>query len=168
MALKFEPKFSMNDLMRGINIQVEKVENAILDQIKQIGEQFIIEARSTNTYKDRTRNLRGSIGYVILKDGKQIFGDFQRPKTIAALKKKKNGEDQEQAEYVGDRVGKELALKIGEDYPVGYVLICVAGMNYAAAVEAKGYDVITGASITAEKTFKRVMQRLQQRLKKLK
>ena len=32
------------------------------------------------------------------------------------------------------------------DYPKGMVLIGVAGMGYAAAVESRGYDVITGSA----------------------
>jgi len=32
----------------------------------------------------------------------------------------------------------------------GLVLIGIAGMEYAAAVEAKGYDVITGSAPTNE------------------
>jgi hypothetical protein len=169
MALKLEPQFTLNDIMKGINAQVERVEKVLLDQMQQVGEQFVIDARSTNTYKDKTRNLRGSIGYIILKDGKQIFGNFQEPKAIKKLLKIKPGTEPEAvAEFVGDRVGKKLALEIGGKYPSGYVLIGVAGMNYAAAVEAKGYDVITGSSIIAEKTFKRAVERMQQSIKKLK
>lgn len=162
MGINFKPTFTANDLMKSIMGQVQRVENIVLDLLKQTGEEFIIDARSLKTYKDRTRNLRGSIGYIIMKDGEQIFGNFQEPKSLKRIKES----EKQVAEFVGDRVGRELALKIGEQYGSGYALIVVAGMNYAAAVEAKGYDVLTGPSVQAEKNFKRAMMRLQQSLKK--
>ncbi len=46
-----------------------------------------------------------------------------------------------------------------KDIPYGYELLMKAGMSYAAAVESKGYDVITGPARKAVEKFK-------QRLKK--
>ncbi len=158
MGIRYRPNFKVNDIAKAIYEKVERVENVTLDLLQQIGEQFIIDARSTKTYKDRTRNLRGSIGYVILKDGEQIFGNFQEPEVIGQRSK---GEEP----FIGDAVGKKVAMEVGKSNPNGYVLVVVAGMNYAAYVEAKGYDVLTGSSLSADTNMKRAMARLQQRLK---
>lgn len=46
-------------------------------------------------------------------------------------------------------IGKEFANQIAADYPLGYALILVAGMEYASFVEGKGFDVITGSTLNA-------------------
>jgi len=52
-------------------------------------------------------------------------------------------------------MGRFNAMNVLDDiaaqYPTGMILVVVAGMEYAAAVESKGYDVITGSSREAEK-----------------
>lgn len=157
MGIRFTPKFSVHDIRRMIERRVAVIENASVDQLKQIGELFIIDARSTRTYTDRTGNLRHSIGYLILKDGEQIFGNFQEAGT---------GKNKEP--LVGSENGHKLALEVGKEHSTGYVLIVVAGMNYAAYVEAKGFDVITASGLTAEANLKRAIARLQERIKKMK
>ena len=114
--------------------------------LQAAGEQFVKIAREEGSYKDRTGNLRSSIGYVIISDGTILEYAFQ-----------KAGEGSE-----GDKgvdVGYELAKKISTSYTTGMVLIGVAGMNYALAVEAiKGLDVITGASIQTEQWLKKAIK----------
>lgn len=51
-------------------------------------------------------------------------------------------------------IGSEVS-----DVPGGYTLSMKAGMNYAAAVEAKGYDVITGPKNVAVENFKRTLKK---------
>lgn len=162
MKPKFTPNFNINDIRKVIIDKVNRVELVTLDQLKQIGEQFIIDARSTNTYKDRTGNLRHSIGYVILKDGVEIFGSFSEPGQ--ELVKDKEGKSKP---LVGASIAKKLAITIGEQYPVGYVLIVVAGMSYAGYVEAKGYDVLTGSSLSAETNLVRSINKIAERLKRM-
>jgi hypothetical protein len=147
MALRFKPNFSKKDIRDFIRSKVQVIENILLDRLKQCGEQFVADARSTSTYTDRTRNLRGSIGYVILKDGTEIFGNFEGVST-------------------GQATAQKFIRSVKGDYPRGFVLIVVAGMNYAAAVESKGFDVITGSSQTAETGIQRSFDRLKQSLKK--
>lgn len=65
---------------------------------------------------------------MILKDGEPIKSSF-------------NGGKEE-----GRSKAKEAAAEVATEYPRGYVLIGVAGMNYAAAVESKGFDVISGSA----------------------
>ena len=51
---------------------------------------------------------------------------------------------------------QELIEKIKAKYPKGLVLIVVAGKNYAAYVEAKGYNVLSSAELMAENILKQL------------
>lgn len=105
----------------------EKVHSDILNTLRFVGEEFVNKARISGNYKDRTGNLRSSIGYIILKDGKIIDKNFE-------------------GEKEGKNQGQKVAKEVAEQHPDGYVLIGVAGMQYAAYVEARSFDVITGSA----------------------
>lgn len=120
----------------------EKVYNMILRRLQLIGLDFVRNARISGNYTDRTGNLRSSVGFLLLKDGKVITQNWE-------LSKK--GTDRE----TGLRTGKSLAAEVAKEYPTGWVLIVVAGMDYAAAVEAReSYDVITNSATIAESALK--------------
>lgn len=105
------------------------VDRKSLTTLQYLGEEFVNKARLSDTYTDRTGNLRSSIGYIILKDGEVVDMNFE-------------------GGVEGKRKAEEFAKSIGIAHSHGYVLIGVAGMDYAAAVESKGYDVITGSAPT--------------------
>ena len=149
MAVKFTQQFTSADIRRFIEKKILIVEDIIKDQLIDIGEEFVRNARSVNTYTDRTRNLRGSIGYVVLKDKVAVFGNFDGVST-------------------GQFRAKRLVVTIRSEHPRGFVLIVVAGMNYAVYVEAKGYDVLTGSSQIADRETKQQFDRLAEQLKKVK
>lgn len=111
------------------NFQKEN-DSRMIQTLQFLGEQFVNKARLSDTYRDRTGNLRSSIGYVILKDGGIVDSNFEG---IAE----------------GVTKGKDVANEVAMEYPKGFVLIGVAGMDYAAYVEAKNYDVITGSAPTS-------------------
>lgn len=110
-----------------------------------IGEQVLNVARSTNSYKDQTGNLRSSIGYVIAQDGKVV-----RASSFAQVKQGGNGTEQ----------GRSYAESLAAKFSQGIVLIVVAGMNYAAYVKKKGYDVIDGSELLAEKLVPQMLTEL--------
>jgi len=140
----------LKPLFSGSSIDEDRLiaifQKKMLMLLQAAGEQFVKIAREEGSYKDRTGNLRSSIGYVIVSDGTILEYAFQ-----------KAGEGSE-----GDKgvdAGYELAKKISTSYTTGMVLIGVAGMNYALAVEAiKGLDVITGASIQTEQWLKKAIK----------
>lgn len=103
----------------------KRVERVNIEILIRAGEEAITYARKNGSYTDRTTNLRNSIGYLVLKDGIVVSGKFGRGKVA----EKSNA----------------YAIKIAQGYMKGYVLIVVAGMEYAAYVEALGYDVLSGA-----------------------
>lgn len=143
MVIKVTPKFTKAQIEGTLRKRVLAVHQAYLERLENAGLEFIKIARSKTKedggFKDQTGNLRNSIGYVIMKDGKQIIGDF-KVTAKGNPSKNKDGAD-------GVEVGKRRATEIAGKYPQGYVLICVAGMHYAAAVESKNKDVITGSSL---------------------
>jgi len=126
-----EPMFTV----AGINARIDgftcSKEKRMEYVFHYVGITFMNDAKQNAAFTDQTGNLRASIGYSVLKDGKVIDEGF-------------DGEQEGIAE------SKKVIKEIGKEYPIGYVLIGVAGMEYAAAVESKGYDVITGSTPSAD------------------
>lgn len=121
----------------------ERAELIIENLLARTGEEFVKVAKSEGQYDDHTGNLRSSIGYVVLKDGKPISMDFQISD--------KAGTDKQ----TGKREGEQFALSLASLFPKGYVLICVAGMKYAAFVEAmENKDVVSLAADKARDFIK--------------
>lgn len=131
---------------------VASVEERIINLLEYAGEKAIAYAKTLDTYKDQTGNLRSSIGYVIYKNGQlALRSAFEQ---VPAKNNKNN------VELNGGEVGLALAQKVAQQETAPFVLVVVAGMNYAAAVERRGYDVIEGASIEASEVAKRLVQGL--------
>lgn len=131
---------------------VANVEERIINLLEYAGEKAIAYAKTLDTYKDQTGNLRSSIGYVIYKNGQlALRSAFEQ---VPAKNNKNN------VELNGGEVGLALAQKVAQQETAPFVLVFVAGMNYAAAVERRGYDVIEGASIEASEVAKRLVQGL--------
>ena len=117
----------------------------IINNFSYIGELVLNEARSTNSYKDQTGNLRSSLGYVVVVDG--------RVADISGFAEVKNGQE-------GSKTGADYARELARKFPKGIVLIVCAGMNYAAYVSAKGYDVIDSAELLAERLVPQMLRKL--------
>lgn len=133
------------EINRYIADQVERLTNALIYNLQSIGERCLNAARGTNSYKDRTGNLRSSLGYVIAIDGKIIYqSNFEVVK---------NGTD-------GSKSGIQYAKEIVRQFPEGVALIVVAGMNYAEYVSAKGYDVLDSAELLADNLVPKILKRL--------
>lgn len=125
--------------------QIQRIEQQAIYNLSYVGERCLNEARSTNSYKDQTGNLRSSIGYVIAKDGKIVqTSDFTPIK---------GGND-------GAKGGAAFARQLVKEFPDGIVLIVVAGMNYASYVSAKGYNVLDSAELLAEQLVPSIMKQL--------
>lgn len=151
-------------------VRLSKIDEAILTRMRYVGEQFVKNARESQTYTDRTGNLRNSIGYIIMKDGKQIYENFrrtanteqriQRGKAKGQTKKSKGSKE-------GVNAGKKIAQEAAAEFPTGYVLIGVAGMEYAAAVERKGFDVITASAKIAELAMEQAIAKISEKIKRM-
>ncbi|QDK80833.1 hypothetical protein EXU85_20360 [Spirosoma sp. KCTC 42546] len=129
--------------------------DVILFNLSYVGELCVNLARSTNTYIDQTGNLRNSIGYVIVHNGKVIKSGFTRSATV-----KGSGKKASKGSFSGVRTGEDLANQLAAGYDSGYALIVVAGMNYAASVESRGLDVLTSAEQLAESVVPTILRQL--------
>lgn len=145
---------------RAIRAKLEAFHKKVLEDtikvLQILGEMCVNEARNNGAYKDQTGNLRSSIGYVIVANGKIVSSNFKKSgsgsidvlytnlKTKKVKSKKiRGGED-------GISLGQSLAEALARKYSVGYALIVVAGMEYAAYVEANGLNVLTTAEMLAK------------------
>jgi hypothetical protein len=141
---------------------LEKQKERILESVK---ESYILacteavnKARETDTYKDRTNNLRSSIGFVLYYNGELVHDDFKFSGTGNGSSEveftTKEGTDvsfttkaKDSSGSAGIKSGQELAHEVAKRHPEGFTAVIVAGMKYALYVEAKGFDVLTGATL---------------------
>jgi len=140
------PLFTMRAIADRIDRFVEEREQNMVQTLSYIGEETVNMARETDPFKDHTGNLRSSIGYVVVKNGKPV----------KLFVRKAKADDK----GAGVAAGKALAAELGDEYNEGFVLIVFAGMEYAAAVESKGYDVITGNVQTSSELYSFLKQAL--------
>jgi len=129
------PGFPQGDIDGRINRFTVSIEQRIIWTLAMVGENFVNDARNIRTYQDQTGNLRSSIGYIIARDGNIIQENIEG---------KAEGRSQ----------AKKIAEEVLRENKKGFVLIVIAGMEYAAAVESKGYDVITGSVPAAKALLK--------------
>lgn len=131
------------------NYVIEQAEGArigAINALKYVGLECVKEARKNGKYTDQTGNLRSSIGYAILEDGKPVKkSGFERVKATAA-------EAQGQSEA--------LITRLAATYNTGLVLVVVAGMDYAAYVEARGYNVLNSAETLAKTLVPQMLKQL--------
>lgn len=143
--------FNLDQIKSFVNTRLANFNSAILQTYQFAGEEFVRNARiktaADGGFNDITGNLRSSIGYIILQNGKQIYQNFEEAPI---------GTDRE----TGKAQGLIYAIELASTYSKGIVLICVAGMDYAAAVESKGKDVITGSSLETETRLKQLLGQL--------
>jgi hypothetical protein len=129
------------------NILKNKVDDIVFGMIRTfiyVGEACVKRARrrgskksaSNGSYMDQTGNLRASVGYVVLYNG-----TVQGKSNIAAE-------------------GQKLIEELMPKYRTGLILIVVAGMNYAAHVEARNYDVLTSAELKAEELIPKMLKKI--------
>lgn len=142
---------------------LEEEKAKILESVKEAYLLACMEAvnfaRTVDTYKDRTNNLRSSIGFVLYYNGELVHEDFQlagkgvggggdvsfttKGGTDVSFTAKKTDPDG----TTGMKSGQELAHEVASRHKNGFVAIIVAGMHYALYVEANGFDVLTGATL---------------------
>lgn len=158
-----EDKTNWTDLTAELEIQ------ALLDYkakavtyLTVVGERCVKYARddmsAARHFTDRTGNLRNSIGYIVVQDGRVKLDSFagNTPPSEG------NKGDASMAHQKGLSYAEQVARTYSPDKTY---LIVVAGMEYAVCVEAKGFDVITGTHDWVESNvtkfraeFKRYLQ----------
>ncbi|MDD4030107.1 MAG: hypothetical protein PHE07_01580 [Bacteroidales bacterium] len=105
----------------------QEVKKRILVLMEVAGTEGMNAARLNGSYMDQTGNCRGSVGYALVEDGKLVkTGEFTQVREGAE----------------GPQSGRQLAEQIASEFPKGITVVLLAGMPYASALSARGYDVI--------------------------
>ncbi len=140
------PTDEINALVEGF---IEDDIEELIAQICAIGENALAIARRDHLYKVQTGNLTSSTGFAVTHNGREIVvSQFEQVEGSAG-----NGAE-------GKKQGLEyLKTLIGEDSNGCLTLTMVAGMDYAAAVEAMGLDVLKSAEAYIEREFDNLIKR---------
>ena len=152
MAIK--PNFTKDDVRKRFDAFLNEIEKKQIARLQRLGEMCLVEARTNKGYMMQTGALLSSTGYEVFVDGVAIHSQF-----VAA-----SGAESNAAE-TGIKSGQSIAESIGKGTK-GIALVVVAGMNYAAYVEAKGYNVLSSAEHLAERELPRMLEKLISKIKR--
>lgn len=140
--------FTKADVKKRIDAFLDEIERKQIARLQRLGEMCLIEARNNKGYMMQTGALLSSTGYQVFVDGVAIHSQFDAA----------SGAESEAAAK-GIKTGQTLAEQIGKETK-GIALVVVAGMNYAAYVEARGYNVLTSAEHLAERELPKMLEKL--------
>lgn len=138
-----------------LKAETDRIHNLTIRALSKLGEQCVKLARDRSpelSWIDRTGNLRSSIGYIIVHNGKIVkSSDF---------KQVKQGSE-------GTMTGKNFAAEIAKQFLSEYTLVVVAGMNYAEYVEAmENKDVLSAPELFAKKELPGMIKKLKRQIAK--
>lgn len=152
MAIK--PNFTKDDVRKRFDAFLNEIEKKQIARLQRLGEMCLVEARTNKGYMMQTGALLSSTGYEVFVDGVAIHSQFDAA----------SGAESNAAE-TGIKSGQSIAETIGKGTK-GIALVVVAGMNYAAYVEAKGYNVLSSAEHLAERELPRMLEKLISNIKR--
>lgn len=153
MAIK--PNFTKDDVRKRFDAFLNEIEKKQIARLQRLGEMCLVEARTNKGYMMQTGALLSSTGYEVFVDGVvAIHSQFDAA----------SGAESNAAE-TGIKSGQSIAETIGKGTK-GIALVVVAGMNYAAYVEAKGYNVLSSAEHLAERELPRMLEQLISNIKR--
>lgn len=153
-----EANFDMNQINAYLQQQTRRLDDLMIRNLNYLGMECVNLAKSLDTYTDRTGNLRNSIGYIVVKHGNIISSKFEAGQ---------RGSEFDSDETPGEKVGETFAKELVSNFPVGYALIVVAGMEYASYVEdVKHLDVIAPAETHANTRIKQIAQSIVNSMKR--
>lgn len=152
MAIK--PNFTKDDVRKRFDAFLNEIEKKQIARLQRLGEMCLVEARTNKGYMMQTGALLSSTGYEVFVDGVAIHSQFDAA----------SGAESNAAE-TGIKSGQSIAETIGKGTK-GIAIVVVAGMNYAAYVEAKGYNVLSSAEHLAERELPRMLEKLISNIKR--
>ena len=121
----------VDEVIKNMEAFTKRVDQQIKRVNEYVGETFVADARGIDTYRDRTANLRNANGYMVVSpEG-----------------------DTENANASAKEAISEVRNEVSEQG-----LILVNGMEYAGAVESRGYDVITNSANKAKRNYMKLMK----------
>ena len=115
-------------------------------ELSYLGQECVNKARDrgeTDSWKDRTGNLRSSIGFAFYQEGEKIV---------------ESAFNQVGTDPTGSKTGKRFVEDLARELSSTYALVIVAGMDYAEYVETKR-DVLASAELYARTRINETVQR---------
>lgn len=145
MSLRLENKKVLQQYIRNYAKVVERV---LIREMEIIVARLENHAKDNAGYNDITGNLKNSIGGVVLKDGRPIsYSGFG------------GGE--------GGSTGKTFINSLISDYGSGFVILIVAGMEYATYVENKHeLNVLKKSELLLPSEMQKMFNRIERALNK--
>ena len=156
MGIKVE---GIDDVKRFIEREAKRRVEEYVRILKRVGRETVKGIRDSDfsNWDDQTGNLRSSIGFIIVHDGNLI----QKEGFVRV-----DGPKRDKATSDGSVLGIDYAESLARQYPKGYALIIVAGMDYAAYVEdIKGKQVLTGGELFANNRLAELMEKYRAELR---
>lgn len=140
----------IKNIKDGLNLAEADIIKRVVERLAMVGEKAVTVARKQGTYQNVTGNLRSSIGYVILQNGKPVVsGDAEQI----------GGTDGDGSK--GVKEGQALLTKLQGEFKRGIVLIVCAGMNYAYYVENLYHlNVLASAELEANRLADQLLKGL--------
>lgn len=129
--------------------QKQALEARLEMELLAIAEDAVTYSKEHKGYKDRTGNLKNTISFALFKDGQPVSLHI-------GINKAPKGERVVTENFVQSRID-ELAREKGIASTKGYSLIIVAPMEYARAVEDKGYNVLYLTNFYLQDKLKELM-----------
>lgn len=121
----------------------ETVARNILAALAKLGEECVARIRDRSpeeSWIDHTGNLRSSIGYTVIANG--------RKEAESAMRRYGSGTE-------GTEAGRRMLDSLVAQYAKTYALVVAAGMDYASYVEGvAGKDVLASAELWARRTVR--------------
>lgn len=118
--------------LTGLGELKDIIQSNIKESLIEAGESAIEYAKQNGEYMNHTFNLRNAPGYGVVMDGEVIQKGVQAD-----------------GEHLDAKTKTEATIdKVAFN---GTGLIVADGMPYASFVESKGYDVVSGAALEADK-----------------
>ena len=120
----------MSEINTLLSLCAEIVNEEIIKALAYLGEKCVTRVRDrsqSDSWIDHTQNLRNSIGYAVINEGRKIIE--------SAFAFASGGQE-------GPVAGKNLIESLVKVYSEVFALIVVAGMNYAEKVEAMDNKVV--------------------------
>ena len=139
-------------MMRYLERGAQRIVDEFQNDLQNLGKDsivYILNNLQEIGIANRTGNLRSSIGFVVVKDGRIISrGGFERV----------DGPDRAKTSVDGSQVGQELAESLARNYPKGYALIVVVGMEYAVLLQSvENKDILASGEIYLKKELKKLV-----------
>lgn len=131
------------------------IREEMVNGLSFLGEQCIVKIRDraqSESWIDRTGNLRTSIGYAVSDHGKSVI-ESQFKQVLQGTE--------------GATAGKNLLEQLVPLYSQIYALIVVAGMSYADQVEAiESKDVLASTELWAKKKIDSYVEKITKKIEK--